>query len=361
MKYYLRKNWQNILFESALCVVFVILSIFLFHYQTAIDFAFCGASRINETALQVYTFDVGQAGANLIVLPNKVSIVIDTGSEQSQGNFLSQLDYILNKNGIKQIDYLFLSHSDEDHIGGAKSVLDKYQVNRIFRPKIISATSEKEISNDTFLQVYTQAYADAIDAIYSEPNCTVSFIENRNFYFDDVSIFVWAAEETSFQSTNYYSPFIRLEYCEKNYLFTADATSTRENEFLAKYGSLGEDFEVDYLFVSHHGSKYSSTTNFLQKIKPKVAIVSCGESGYPARQVVERLNDVGVEKIYKTSESGTIICAQGESGTTSITEISFSLDSAFIVVVLGICMLVVCKILNENKDNSKFVSIKIEK
>ena len=130
---------------------------------------------------------------------------------------------------------------------------------------------------------------------------------------------------------------------------------------MAKYGSLGEDFEVDYLFVSHHGSKYSSTTNFLQKIKPKVAIVSCGQSGYPARQVVERLNDVGVEKIYKTSESGTIICAQGESETTSITEMSFSLDSAFIVVVLGICMLVVCKILNENKYNSKFVSIKIEK
>ena len=138
-------------------------------------------------------------------------------------------------------------------------------------------------------------------------------------------------------------------------------TGSVEKEFLAKYGSLGEDFEVDYLFVSHHGSKYSSTTNFLQKIKPKVAIVSCGQSGYPARQVVERLNDVGVEKIYKTSESGTIICAQGESGTTSITEISFSLDSAFIVVVLGICMLVVCKILNENKYNSKFVSIKIEK
>ena len=123
---------------------------------------------------------------------------------------------------------------------------------------------------------------------------------------------------------------------------------------MAKYNNLSEDFEVDCLFVSHHGSKYNSTEEFLNLIKPKTAIISCKENKYPSRQVVERLGNAGVEKIYTTKEYGTIICAESESGTVSITGISFSLDVAFVVVVLGICCLVLIKIGFDREKNAKF-------
>lgn len=354
MKNYLKKNGTNLLFTTGLCVVFVILSFFLFSNQIAIDFAFCGATNINRSPLQIYIFDVGQASANLIVLPDKTSIVIDTGSQESQDKFLSQLKFVLNKNEIKNIDYLFLSHSDEDHVGGVEKLLKEFQVNQIYRPKILSNFSKKETEEEDFLKIDSQVYATAIDAIYDEPNCLVKFVTDKNFYFDDVLLCVWAAKSTTYQSTNYYSPFIRLEYAGKNYLFTGDTTQTRESEFVAKYNDLNEDFEVDFLYVSHHGSKYNTGEEFLQQIKPKTAIVSCQGYQYPSRQVVERLKEAGVEKIYTTKDSGTIICAESESGTTSVTEISFSFDVPFVVVMFGICCLVLIKINFDSEKNAKY-------
>lgn len=354
MKNFWKKNWRNILFTTGACVVFVILSVFLFSYQVAINYAFCGAANLNINPLQIYTFDVGQASANLIVLPNKTTIVIDTGSVGSGDKFLSQTRYVLKKNGITKIDYLFISHSDEDHVGGVEKLLKEFQINKIYRPKILSSLSKKETTEEDFLKVDSEIYASAIDAVYSEPNCVVNFISDKSFYIEDVSIYVWAAEKTTYQSANYYSPFIRLEYAGKNYLFTGDATQTRENEFVTKYNALNEDFEIDFLYVSHHGSKYNTGDEFLQLIKPKFAIVSCGQDNYPTRQVVERLNNVGVEKIYSTKESGTIICCESESGTISVTEISFSLDTALIVVLIGLCCLVLIKIYCSNEKNVKY-------
>ncbi len=336
---------KNVFKKAVFIVCLVLFSLFLFLNQTYINFVFNGFLDTFSKNLQVYILDVGQANANLIIFPNRSCMIIDTGSGESKNDFMKAVGVILNANHIKQVDFLLLTHSDEDHVGGAVALLENYQVNNVLRPKILSRDENSE--NLNYLISTTFTYASVIEAIYQEPNCRVEFIDDKSFNFSsNVSVTFFAGEEDYYKDTNSYSPFVLVDYDNCSFMFTGDASQLREDEFVR---NMKNDLEIDYLVVSHHGSKYNTSNQFLEKVNPKNAIISAGDDLHPSKDVLDRLNNFNVENIYVTKSVGTVSIAVESGGKATVKTLSGRLDLAFILVLVSIFVFAWLKFINDNR------------
>lgn len=330
----IKKIDKNDILVSFFVAIFSIICIFIFINQYAIQYFVNGFSKLENCDLSVYYLDVGQATSSLIILPHNQVMIIDTGSQDSKDEFLESVNFILSRRNIKEIDYLILTHSDEDHVGGAMDLLETYQVYNVFRPKILSSSEPKD---KNYKVVTTVVYSNVISAIYNEPNCDVKFIEDLSFMIGELRIDFYSCQNNLYSQTNAYSPFVLLTYKTKTFLFTGDATEERENEFVKILNDKNLKLEVDLLLVSHHGSKYSTTESFLNAINPRYAIISAGDVYHPSSEVLKRLENVGVEETYCTKTDGMIAVAISSNNKILITNQSINLEFGTIIV-LGSCV-----------------------
>lgn len=344
------KNVLFNFFSSAFFVVFFLLAII---NQQNIHYYANGFSDLLKADFQVYYLDVGQANATLIIFPNKNTMLIDAGSRDSQEKLLNDVDFLLKKHSLFEIDFLLLTHSDEDHIGGASAILQKYQIYNVFRPKVLSS-SDKEVENSMGYQtVSTQVYNDTISAIYSEPMCEVNFFEDWHAQFGVFTyVTIYAPKLDVYDETNAYSPFVLIENKGKTFLFTGDATKQREVEFVDSLKT--QQLSVDFLMVSHHGSKHSTTKEFLEAVSPKTAIISAGDSAHPSQIVLNRLKDAEVEKIYCTKNDGMIAVAVAEDSTIFVKTDEIYIDLPVILVVLFLVLCVYIEIIKKIEMSRKY-------
>ena len=170
---------KNDIFKSFFLLFIFFVIIFIFFNNNYLQFIANDFHKIANTDLKVYFLNVGNASANVVIFPNKTSMIIDTGSQASEDEFLKSVELIFSANKIKKVDWLVLTHSDEDHIGGAVSLLKKYQIDTIYRPKLYSNSTLEEPNNLYLQEVETQIYEDVIDNVLTEPNCEVKFIDEE--------------------------------------------------------------------------------------------------------------------------------------------------------------------------------------
>ncbi len=326
---------KNITFGHVYRALFVILTMLLlflvYNNLLEINYFLNGFNKLFRSDFEVYCLDVGQASANLIIFPNNKSMIIDTGGQSTAENFVENVEYILHKNKINKIDYLILTHADEDHVGGAVKLLETFQVDNIIRPKNVSRYEENP---NSYLVVETIVYTNVVNAILNEPHCDVTFTQNETFDFG-ATVTIFAPEKDYYSLTNAYSPFIEVKYNEKSVLFCGDATSTREKEFLNQLKAKNLDLDVDVLVVGHHGSNSSSCEEFLNEISAETAIISAQDKYHPHRDVIERLKQSGVTDIYVTKDVG-MVGFSFSSGILFKTH-SFVLDFPFLVVFAFCC------------------------
>lgn len=246
---------------------FVIIVFFLFIYSNIKYF---------NPRYEITFLDVGQGDSIFISLPyNKGNILIDTG-----GNLFSDKNYISNNItipylksiGVKKLDYLIITHGDADHAKEALNIINNIKVDRIllnnYNNELESKLDGKNIGN-TILNINGYKFR-----IFNYRNT----IENND------SLIVYTI------ISNY------------KLLFMGDATYLEEKMLL-------EDFnikDIDVLKVGHHGSKTSSSREFIEKLKPTYSIISVGENNmykHPNKEVLKNLSD---SKIIRTDLSGTI-------------------------------------------------------
>lgn len=330
----IKKIDKNDILVSFFVAIFSIICLFIFINQYAIQYFVNGFSKLENYDLSVYYLDVGQASASLIILPHNQVMLIDTGSQDSKDEFLESVNFILSRHNIKEIDYLILTHSDEDHVGGAVDLLETYQIYNVFRPKILSSDETKD---KNYKVVTTVVYSNVISAIYNEPDCDVRFIEDLSFMIGELKVDFYSCQNDIYSQTNAYSPFILLTYETKTFLFTGDTTEERENEFVKTLNEKNLKLEVDLLLVSHHGSKYSTTESFLNAINPRYAVISAGDVYHPSSEVLERLKNADIEEIYCTKTDGMIAVAISPDGKILIINQSINLELGSIIV-LGSCV-----------------------
>lgn len=244
-----------------------------------------------DSSLYVYYLDVGQGDSSLIITPHlKEVILIDTGGKLSFDTKLEgDKSYVsegtlslLRSLGINKIDYLILTHGDYDHMGDAI-----YLVNNIKINKVIFNCGEYNDLEKELMEVLEQEkinYYTCINELDINKN-KICFL-NSDIYDNE----------------NDNSNVTYFKFYNHNFLFMGDAGIDKEKYILDNYNLEN----IDFFKVGHHGSKTSSSKEFVNMINPKYSLVSVGRNnryGHPNEEVLDILRD---SKIYRTDENGTI-------------------------------------------------------
>ncbi len=230
----------------------------------------------------VYFLDVSQGDSSLIITPykNKV-IMIDTGGIFSY-HISSNTLMFLKSIGINKIDTLIITHGDYDHMGDGSYIIDNFKVKKvIFNCGEYNDLEEELIKN---LKAKNISFSSCINNLN---------INNKTLYF---------LNHNEFPSENDSSNVNYIKIYDYQFLFMGDASTKVENYLLEKY----ELNNIDVLKVGHHGSKTSSSKEFIDKVNPKYAIISVGRNNrynHPNEEVIENLKN---HKIYRTDINGTI-------------------------------------------------------
>ena len=225
--------------------------------------------------------DVGEGDSIFIRLPfNKGNILIDTGySEYKMSNEI--IPYIKSM-GTKKIDYLIITHGDSDHIGASSYLINNFHINNV----IFNCGSYSD------LEIELIKLLDKKDINYY--SCINSFsIDKYRFYL---------LNTRDYGNENDNSSVIYFKYNGYSLLLMGDAEINKEMDILDKYYIRN----VDFLKVGHHGSRTSSSKEFITTINPRYSLISVGKNnsyGHPDKNVLDNLSN---STIYRTDISGSI-------------------------------------------------------
>ena len=236
--------------------------------------------------LKIHFIDVGQADSILIQQGNN-AMLIDAGNNEDSETVKN---YIANQ-GIKKLDYVVGTHPHEDHIGGLDYVINNFQIGKIYIPKVTSNT---------------KTFEDVVTSIKNKGMQVTETVPGDSFKLGEADCKVLAPNSASYEDLNNYSIVIKVTYKNNSFMFTGDAEAISESEMLKK----GFDVKADVLKIGHHGSSSSTSNEFLKKVNPKYAVISVGKHndyGHPHKETMKKLKDSGIT-VYRTDESGTIIC-----------------------------------------------------
>src|SRR5688572_1815046 len=260
--------------------------------------------------MRVDFLDVGQGDSALITMPGGTTMLVDGGGRQNflrPGSVESEREPFVRDArgvgeavvseylwwlGLDRIDYVVATHADADHIDGLNDLARNFSV----RAALVGRSPFK----DAEFAKFHQTAADRGIPIF-----LVSSGDVLRFGGISASI-LWplAALNAEAGSRNNDSLVMRLRFKERSILFTGDIEGPAEAAILALQPSL----QVDVVKVAHHGSKTSSTQDFISGTQAKLAIISVGRTsifGHPHKEVVERWHNLGAEML-TTGQSGMI-------------------------------------------------------
>ena len=277
--------------------------------------------------LQVHVLDVGpvEGDSILIISPGGKSVLIDAG-DTGKGKVIIEA---LKRYNVQQLDYFFATHPHPDHIGGADEVFKATKVLNVIDngqgpdvPESLvaqtkpAATSNKKPGNkrpDKSVAVtkFYNEYKEAVTqsgAHYEKAQAGTTYDLGAGARLTVLAptepLFTKDQVKTGGNLPNANSIVLRLDYGDFSLLLPGDAEEQTEHRMLTKDLNLN----VKILKVAHHGSKYATAQDFVARVKPEVAIISCGEwnrYGHPSQVVLDRLRAANT-KLYRTDLQGEI-------------------------------------------------------
>lgn len=242
--------------------------------------------------MQVAFLDIGQGDAIFITAPNGVQVLIDGGADR---DILSALDSVMSIND-KTIDMVVATHPDQDHIGGLVDVLSWYTVDTVL---VSGATSDTQ----TFKKFQEQANL-AGRIVTAQRGMRIILDDEQGVFMD---IFHPAYDINRVRDTNDASVVAQVVYGNQSFLLTGDASQRIEQELVAH--DYQQRLPSDVLKLGHHGSKTSSSQEFLETVHPRSVVISAGcnnRYGHPHGDVMNRVYALQIIP-YDTCSQGTII------------------------------------------------------
>ncbi len=284
-----KKNAGNWLLGLIVCLL--MLTAFLFY----LDF------KNSKKVLTVAVLDVGQGDAIFIESPTGVQILVDGGPPR---RVLSELSRLMSPFD-KSIDAIIITNPDQDHIGGFQDVLKSYKVGKVLEPGTFNESS-------TYKNLKSEIKSKNIPEILARSGMRLKLGGGvaLDILFPDRDVSLW--------DTNEGSVVARLSYGETSVMLTGDAIAATEKIILANFPP--KELDVDILKVGHHGSRTSTSYNFIKTITPEYALISAGKEnkyGHPHQEVLSDLEAFSA-KVLRTDLQGTIIMqSDGQNATFS--------------------------------------------
>ena len=301
-------------------------------------------SSFNQNEFQIHVLDVGQGDALLLRLPNNKSLLIDCGTKEKANDTVSYIGQFLKNEKLSRIDYFVLTHSDTDHVGAGENIINNFEVDTLYRPKIYC---QYEIDNSLDVNGYNMtensSYNQLIQSAYTK-NLKIKFNEkgiviNQN----ECKIEFLAPEDDNYYKSNDYSAVIMITYKTKKVLFMADAEDNVESKLVEQYGS---NLKADILKVGHHGSNSSSSAEFLSVVKPEYAIISVAKDNsynLPDYDILDRLLNCGA-KTFISSDIGYFAFEIKDEQIEFASVPSPNFDVALLVSITLVFILIIWKI-----------------
>lgn len=238
-----------------------------------------------ESDFSVSFINVGSADCTLIKCGDK-SVLIDGGTNL----VTDKITAYLKRSSVTHLDAVIVSHPDSDHIGSLPDIIDKFGTDVVYFGKY--SDSHK-----------TPEYEKLVNSIKENNIKTVIPVSDKPVEIGNMT-FKFYQPEKDFGNTNDNSLVTMLEYDEKRFLFTGDISSKREESMV----NSDKELKCDVLKVAHHGSKYSSSEDFLAKASPETAVISvlADDTALPDYYITALLNSV-CKNVYRTDSDKTVM------------------------------------------------------
>lgn len=298
-------NITKIIFpKPSLLIIVLYYIIFLLSYQNKkyfylniILFIIIYIFPYLNSNFEVVMFEVGEADCHLIKYPyNKNTILIDTGKNEYK--IKNEVIPYLKSIGIKKIDYLIITHGDEDHIGGSITLINNFQVKNVILNKGTFADLEKELIKNLNKKKIT--YQININKI-NLSNHTIYLLNN-----------------TKYNNENDNSIITYFTYQKYKFLYMGDASITTEDNLLENYNLNN----ISILKVGHHGSNTSSSKDFISQINPSISLISVGENNIYHHPNKEVINNLSQSRIYRTDINNMTKLTINSKGILKVTTIA---------------------------------------
>lgn len=237
--------------------------------------------------LKITFINVGQGDAILIQESSGFEVLVDGGRKAAGENVLTYL----RQNEIAELEVMVATHADGDHIGGLIKVLEAEDIS----------------VGSVFFNGYpgdTDTWFEFSDAVTAEGLSLIPAQYPQSFSWAGINLKVLNPDHTLVDpDQNEASIVMAVEFDQLDALLTADIDADVESLLFNRTA----DFEAEILKVAHHGSKFSSSTQFLEKLSPHEAIISVGSNpyGHPALETISRLTNAGAH-LWRTDYLGTV-------------------------------------------------------
>ncbi len=298
-------NITKIIFpKPSLLIIVLYYIIFLLSYQNKKYFylniillIIIYISPYLNSNFEVVMFEVGEADCHLIKYPyNKNTILIDTGKNEYK--IKNEVIPYLKSIGIKKIDYLIITHGDEDHIGGSITLINNFQVKNVILNKGTFTDIEKElIKNLNKKKIPYQININKINL----SNHTIYLLNN-----------------TKYNNENDNSIITYFTYQKYKFLYMGDASINTEDNLLENYNLNN----ISILKVGHHGSNTSSSKDFISQINPSISLISVGKNNIYHHPNKEVINNLSKSRIYRTDINNMVKLTINSKGILKVTTIT---------------------------------------
>ena len=292
------KNTRRLLFAVIIVAAFcLMLKLFPAIFSPSVP-------PVEHGYAKVCFLDTGQSDCSLILTEN-ATVLIDCGEIGCERTVCT----LLKKYGVKTIDIFVVTHPHSDHIGTASAVFSEFEVKRLLLPEI-----PREYISDT------QLYDELLSSAKAEKGCVVSFAKPGDvFSFEDNSrLIVLGPIDCYFDNINNWSVVTKFVFGETSFLFTGDMEASAEADLIAS----GADISCNVLKIGHHGSRTSSTDDFLSASNPDFGLILCGSGnvhGHPHDGVKQALKAHKI-KVFRTDLDGTVTMSTNGSEISVETE-----------------------------------------
>ncbi|HSP47362.1 MAG TPA: MBL fold metallo-hydrolase [Clostridiaceae bacterium] len=274
--------------------LFIIFIIGIFGIYILLDHGILGAKAITDIDLvqrvndpvKVHFIDVGQGDAILLQVHDK-TVLIDAGPAANAQRVVGYLKSY----GIERLDYIFLSHIHEDHMGGMAEVIRNFEVGSFY-------TTNKSTTTRNYENMMTELAKKGLEVKTAKAGLELTFE-------DDITLSLLSPNADVYVNPNNYSPVMRLSYLSSAFLFTGDAEVPVENEVLRR----GLNISADVFKAAHHGSTTSNSLPFLEKVKPQYVVVTSekgNDFSLPNESILQAFADLNAT-ILKTEDMGNIV------------------------------------------------------